>query len=424
MLTRLLSTCCLIATLCLPTGASALEGRVLDARSNQPVADALVTAGRNVVRTDALGMFRIDSAAATAVAARAPGYGRATQPIWLGAPGPVEFRLTPILPKALYLTFYGIGDKTLRGAALDLIGSTEANALVIDFKGDRGMVPFKSTVALTSEIGAQRITTVRDMRGMVDMLRQKNIYLIARIVVFKDDLLATAHPELAVRRKDGTLWRDREQLAWVDPFRTEVWNYNLDLAAEAAALGFDEIQFDYVRFPDASEPVFSRESTEQNRVDAITGFLAAARQRLAPFNVFVAADIFGYVCWNLNDTHIGQRIEALTPYLDYISPMLYPSGFQYGIPGYDNPVAHPQEIVALSLKRAGKRSGVSPLRFRPWLQAFRDYAFDRRPFTGKEVRQQIDAAESFGSGGWMLWNPRNDYSNSGLRERAASIARP
>jgi len=422
MVKQFLAASCIIVTLLLPAAAAALDGRVTDAQSGLPIADALVTSGQNVVRTDARGLFRIN-AFAPLIAVRAPGYGRAAQPIGPGAMQPVAISLAPILPKALYLTFYGIGDKTLRGAAINLIEHTEANALVIDIKGDRGMIPYKSAVARAGEVGAQRVTTVRDMRGMVEFLHQKHIYLIARVVVFKDDLLATAHPELAVRKKDGTVWHDREHLAWVDPFRTEVWNYNLDIAAEAAALDFDEIQFDYIRFPDTAEPVFSRESTEQSRVDAISGFLAAARQRLAPFNVFVSADIFGYVCWNLNDTRIGQRLEALTPYLDYLSPMLYPSGFQYGIPGYRDPVAHPYEIVSRSLKRAVQRSGISPLRFRPWLQAFRDYAFDRRPFTGKEVRQQIDAAESFGSGGWMLWNPRNDYSSSGLRLNAPSGAR-
>ena len=210
----------------------------------------------------------------------------------------------------------------------------------------------------------------------------------------------------------------------MDPFQKEVWDYNIDIAVEAARHGFDEIQFDYVRFPDATGLQFSMPNTEENRVKAISGFLAEARKRLTPYNVFLAADIFGYVCWNLNDTSIGQRIEDLAPLVDYLSPMLYPSTFQYGLPGYRIPVSHPREIVSLSLKRAEERTRLPSTHFRPWLQAFRDYAFDRRYFTGVEIGEQINAANQFSSDGWMLWNPRNDYTASasvdGLRRKRPS----
>jgi hypothetical protein len=164
-------------------------------------------------------------------------------------------------------------------------------------------------------------------------------------------------------------------------------------------------------------------NTEMNRIGAISGFLTEARKRLVPYNVFLAADIFGYVCWNLNDTSIGQRLEDLAYLVDYLSPMLYPSGFQYGIPGYRIPVVHPHEIVYLSLKRAKERTRLPSIRFRPWLQAFRDYAFDGRYFTGAEVREQINAAEEFGSDGWMLWNPGNVYSGSadGLKRKRPPV---
>jgi hypothetical protein len=156
-------------------------------------------------------------------------------------------------------------------------------------------------------------------------------------------------------------------------------------------------------------------NTEENRVNAISDFLTEARRRLTPYNVFLAADIFGYVFWNLNDTDIGQRLEDIAPLLDYISPMLYPSGFHYGIPGYRNPVANPYEIVYLTLKKAQERTHLPSIRFRPWLQAFRDYAFDKGHFTGKKIREQINAAEKFGSLGWMLWNPHNIYTRDGLK---------
>ncbi len=162
--------------------------------------------------------------------------------------------------------------------------------------------------------------------------------------------------------------------------------------------------------------MLSIENTEENRVKAISGFLAEAKKRLMPYNVFISADIFGYVSWNMNDTQIGQKLENLIHVIDYFSPMLYPSGFQFGIPGYRIPVANPHEIVYLSLKRSQERTKLEPIRFRPWIQAFRDYAFDRRYFTGKEIREQIDAAEKFGSHGWMLWNPKNQYTSEGLKK--------
>jgi hypothetical protein len=161
-------------------------------------------------------------------------------------------------------------------------------------------------------------------------------------------------------------------------------------------------------------------NTQENRVKAISGFLMEARKRLLPYNIFLSADIFGYVCWNLNDTHIGQTLEDLTSHVDYLSPMLYPSGFQYGIPGYRIPVTHSYEIVYLSLKRAQERTRLPSVRFRPWLQAFRDYAFDKRHFEDKEIRDQINAVEKFGSHGWMLWNSQNIYSKYGLKKEGLS----
>ena len=173
--------------------------------------------------------------------------------------------------------------------------------------------------------------------------------------------------------------------------------------------GFDEIQFDYVRFPDSKGVAFSQPSTEESRTKAITGFLEAAGKVLAPYNVMVSADIFGYVPWNEDDTHIGQKIAPILNVVDVVCLMLYPSGFHLGIPEYRNPVEHPYEIVHLTLKNAEKRTQVSSLRFRPWLQAFRDYAFSRKVFGKVEMQVQIRAAENFGTSGWMFWNAKNIY---------------
>ena len=383
---------------------------VVDHHTGQAIAGAVVTLDGENLNPDPQGLFPLTKAGGT-VKARAHGYQRAEQALPDPLPaGPLEVKLSPFTPKALYLSFYGVGSKALRGPAMKLIEETELNALVIDVKGDRGMIPYRSSVPLATEVGGQKIITVRDAEGLMALFKEKGVYTIARIVVFKDNLLASARPDLAVKTPSGEPWRDRESLAWVDPFRKEVWDYNIQIAVEAAKLGFDEIQFDYVRFPDSHSPRFSQPSTEEARVKAITGFLQEARSKLAPYNVFTAADIFGYVCWNLNDTDIGQKLDPIASAVDYLSPMLYPSGFQFGIPGFRNPVQNPYEIVYLSLKKAQERTKISPLRFRPWLQAFKDYAFDRRQFNGKELRDQISASEKFGSQGWMLWNPVNQYT--------------
>jgi len=392
------------------------KGKVIDLLTKRPVAGALVTLKNDIEWTDENGIFHM-KIPGEKVEIKAHGYMRARQVIHLPLnTSPHEINLVPFSPKGLYLSFYGIGDRTLRESAFRLIEETEVNSLVIDVKGDRGMIPYKSSIPLASEVGAQQIITVRDMSSLMKSLKEKGIYTIARIVVFKDNLLALKRPELSVRTQSGQTWHDRENLAWVDPFSKEVWDYNIDIAIEAAQYGFDEIQFDYVRFPDASAPRFSMPHTEENRVKAVSGFLKEAKERLMPYNVFLSADIFGYVCWNLNDTEIGQKLEDLVSSVDYLCPMLYPSGFQYGIPGYRIPVAHPYEIVYLTLKRAQERTRLPSVRFRPWLQAFRDYAFDRRYFKGKELQDQIHAAREFGSQGWMLWNPQNNYSEEGLKK--------
>jgi hypothetical protein len=387
------------------------SARVIDAITKEPIADAIVTIGTHPVRTDAQGRFGFDDAGPPTIHLRAVGYQRTVVQVEsLRSPGS-EIRLTPFHPRGLYLTVYGIGDKRLRNAALQLIDTTELNALVIDLKGDRGLVPYRSRIPLASSIGAQRVITIGDLNDLVKVLRVRGIYTIARIVVFKDNLLAGSRPDLAIHRRDGSIYRDREGLAWTNPYSRDVWNYNIDIALEAARSGFDEIQFDYVRLPDTPGLAYERPWTAEHRQAAVEGFLREARQALAPFNVFLAADVFGYICWNRNDTKIGQQLEHIANIVDYTSPMLYPSAFQFGIPGYRNPVEHPYQIIRLSLDEAAKRTSLSPLHFRPWLQGFRDYAFGGRPFTGGEVRAQIKAAEDFGSDGWMIWNPRNQYSS-------------
>jgi hypothetical protein len=392
-------------------GAPGVSGRVLDAVTGKPVAGAVVSCGNRQVITPADGAFSLP-AAGDRIRVRAAGYRRDD----ISTTAASDILLQPFSPKALYLSFYGIGSSQLLDPALRLIQNTELNALVIDVKGDRGMISFKVPIPLAGKIGAQRVITVRHPRALLASLKARGIYTIGRIVVFKDNLLATARPDLAVKTASGQVWRDGENLAWVDPFSSRAWDYNIAIAKQAAELGFDEIQFDYVRFPDTPGLRFSWVNNEENRVQAISGFLSAARKALQPYNVFISADVFGYVCWNRNDTHIGQSLDQLADAVDYISPMLYPSTFSHGVGRYKNPVANPYKVVLLSLNKARERTGLRAIRFRPWLQAFRDYAFDRRWFHQDAILAQTSASEEFGTDGWMLWNPRNVYDAIGLNQ--------
>lgn len=400
---------------------SQFAGSVTDAASGKPIPGAIVTLGSAVARADAKGQFRIDGNGATAYA-RAYGYGRTQAAATTQNAQQLQLKLSAITPHAVYLSFWGVGTASVREPVLKLAEQGLINSVVIDVKGDLGHLSFQTGVPMATEIGAQKITTVPDVHALIERLHKQGIYAIARIVTFKDNMLCGAKPEWAVRR-DGKTFKDREGLTWCDPFVPEVRKYNADLGVAAAKAGFDEVEFDYVRFPDAKGVEFSQESTDESRPKTINAFLTEAREKLLPYNVFLSADVFGYICWNEGDTGIGQKINDVSGILDYVSPMLYPSGFSFGIPNYRDPVAHPYEIVRLTLDRGGQRTKVDPVRFRPWLQAFADYAFDKRQFGGKEIQAQIRAAQDFGADGWLLWNPRNVYSAADLgnvtQERAA-----
>lgn len=383
------------------------SGRVIDAKTKKPLEGAIVTLGTEVVRTKADGTFQIHGAGEN-LKLRSPGYARLNYDLAKLTGSSVEIPLTPLKIKALYLTVYGTASDKIRNAALDAVKRNNMNALVIDVKGDRGFIPFKVNIPLAEQIGAQKTILIKDMPALIAELKKQNLYLIGRIVVFKDDMLAAANPQLAVK-KNGQVFKDREHLRWVDPFRKEVWNYNIAIAKAAAEVGFDEIQFDYVRCPDTKGIVFSQPSNMNTRTAAISGFLETAHKALAPYNVMVAADIFGYVPWNTDDTGIGQQIDRAVNAVDIVSLMLYPSGFHLGIPNYRNPIQHSYEIVYLTLKKARERTQASPLRFRPWLQAFRDYAFRGGDFGEARMKLQIKAADDFGASGYMFWNPRNVY---------------
>ncbi len=403
-----------------------IHGRVLDADSGVPLRGTSIWAGAIEAVTDAEGRFsvQIGLGQPAALVVKTPGYER--KRLTLGGED-ATIKLRPQAVRAAYLTYYGVGERRIRERVLDLVGRTELNAVVIDVKGDRGLIPYRTEVQAAVEAGALGPVIIKDFDAQIASLKAQGIYTIARIVAFKDNVLANHRKDLAIiDTRTGRPWLDNEKLAWVDPFREEVWDYAIAIAKEAAAKGFDEIQFDYVRFPTDGKLSVARYSQPNNsatRLPAIAAFLAKARRELGPMGVFLAADLFGYTAFNPNDTDIGQRIEELAPYLDYICPMVYPSGYHLGIPGYRNPVAHPYEIVRESVRLFRQRSQHTKVQVRPWLQDFRDYAFDRRVFGVREVRAQMRGAADGGAVGWMLWNPRNDYTADALRPRTVALRR-
>jgi hypothetical protein len=392
-----------------------VTGRVMDLE-RRPISGAPIVTHDREVRADVEGAFELEGLRPdTTLLVKVPGYEKVTiSP----TKGPIEVVLRPKVVKAAYLTYFGVADRGIRGRVMDLLAKTELNAVVIDVKGDRGWIPYRTEVPEALAAGAQGPVILKDFGAMLAELKAGGVYMIARIVTFKDNVLAKARPDLAViDTRTGQPWTDAERLAWVDPFRQEVWKYNIAIAREAALKGFDEIQFDYVRFPTdgrIGQARYAKPANKTTRLPTIAAFLEQARRELAPLGVFVAADIFGYAAFNENDTDIGQRIEELAPHLDFICPMVYPSGYHLGIPGYRNPVMNPYQVVYESVRLIRKRANPHVVRVRPWLQDFRDYAFDKRVFGPVEIRAQIKGSDDGGAAGWMLWNPRNDYTAAAL----------
>jgi len=334
---------------------------------------------------------------------------------WCGSLGRAKdaSSLPVFTPEGLYLTPFGLAHRGLREHALMVAREGKLNALVIDFKGDRGYLTTVCDLPFAKEVGANGRPTIKDLPSLLEELKGQGFYLIARIVVFKDDQTGRAKPEWAVKRFDGSLYVDREGLVWTDPFRDEVREYNLDLAEEAAIMGFDEIQFDYIRFPVPHDDlVFSKKHSREARVGAIAGFLKEAQQRMHPFAIPVSADIFGYVPWNQGDVQIGQDFEPLLDTTDSLCLMLYPSGYHAGIPGLaGSTVLFPGETVRRTLQQASSRKNAhgSKTLLLGWLQNFKDYTSLKKPYQAKEIRAQIEAMREAGSG-FFLWDPSNKYT--------------
>jgi hypothetical protein len=405
-----------------PAWPERVTGRVVDAQK-QPLARASVVNGGTEIFTEADGAFTLTKPRGPVIV-KLPGYEKVTL---TARPEPLEVVLKTQAIKAAYLTYYGVMDRAIRTRVFDLVDKTELNAVVIDVKGDRGWILYKTDVPMAVSVGAQGPAVYKDFDNVMAALKARGVYTIARIVTFKDNVLASARPDLAIiDTRTGKPWIDNENLAWVDPFREETWAYNIAIAQEAVRKGFDEVQFDYVRFPTdgkLSAAKYAKPNNKDTRLPTIAAFLERARKQIGPLGAFVAADVFGYTAFNENDTDIGQRVEELTPHLDFICPMVYPSGYHRGIPGFRNPVENSYHVVHESVRLTKKRAAHTVVRVRPWLQDFKDYAFDKRIFGVTEVKAQIKGSDDAGGSGWMLWNPKNDYTGAALRGKGTIAAK-
>lgn len=377
-------------------------GRVLDA-DGQPLQGAMVISGDRTAVSTGDGTFELTGVAPGAeVTVQASGYEDAD----IAIPDTMEFgdiALDKVMIKGVYANKGLLGTPGGIDSLIEIANTTEINAVVVDIK--EYTVFYDSQVQFFRDAGT--VDPIYDVNEVVTKLRENDIYIIARLVVFQDPFVAEARPDLAVMDSStGDLWRNDIGLAWVDAFHEEVWDANIALSLEALSLGFDEIQYDYVRFPsdgDLSVAEFSQEYNAESRQAAITEFVRRSYEAIHAANGKLSADLFGYITLVDDEQFIGQRFTELEPYLDYVSMMIYPSHFSEGniasAPGHPND--YPYETILESLERAEQLVPGSGAKFRPWLQDF-DYG-GLRDYTAEDVRAQIDAAEDFGASGWLLW---------------------
>ena len=282
-------------------------------------------------------------------------------------------------------------------------------ALELDVKDENGEIGFMTrSVPLAVSIGAAR--DYYDARDAVRRAHDRGIYVIGRIVVFEDPVLSHARPDLAVRRTDGSVWRDAAGLGWTNPYNQRVWKYNVDVAIAAARAGFDEIMFDYVRFPsdgDVDAAVYRGKGSLERR-QAMPAFLRYARSRLDPFGVRISAAVFGLSA--ARDLGIGQLPRQMAPHLDTVYAMTYPSLFGAGELGLEDPSRAPGATVARALRRFELALRGRDALVVPWVQ---DFSFSV-PYELDEVRAQIDAARISGAKGYMLWNAEGLYTDGAL----------
>lgn len=389
--------------------AATISGVIVDAAS-EPIWDATILSGSNFTRTAEDGTFQLANVAlGSDVRVWASGYADQTVP----SAATLNVTLERQDIKAVYLTGAHLTDEASIQNIIDLAQTTEVNAVVIDMK--EGTVYYDTGVQFF--IDAEAVTPAFDPASLVQRFKDAGLYTIARIVVFNDPVVAENRPDLAVQTTDGQIWRGSNGNAWVNPYLQELWQPNIDLGIEAANMGFDEIQFDYVRFPsdgDLSTAEFGQEHTysEDERVSTIVNFLSMARDQLTAHGVKTAADVFAIVAIYPDDQGIGQRFADFTQVVDYISPMAYPSHFTSGPLGMDVPPnEEPYETLQITMNSAASKVPGMVLKIRPWLQ---DFTMGDPPYGVEQVGDEIRGTMEGGASGWMLWNPDSEFTTGAL----------
>lgn len=367
-----------------------VTGHVRDNLGN-PLGGSVVTVSgiETVVGPD--GWFLVTDVPFGEVVAARPGW-QSTKVPWDGTANPIDIRLEPIRVRALRVSAYVAEREDAFASLLDLAERTVINALVFDTKQEGGTVLYATDVAEANEIGA--VSVKYDPVAYLAAAHALGLYTITRIVTFEDGIRVRARPELKIAGE------------WIDPRIREGWEYPIALAEEACHIGFDEIQFDYVRFPAGKTAGVSgqRNLTQEERVGVVRDFLELARSRLHPLGCALSADIFGIVVSTPDDQGIGQMPEEVSLVTDFVSPMVYPSHYSLGWLGFADPNDFPHAVTADALDHGIPRVA-SPALLRPWLQAFW--------WTDAEIKESIRAAEERGTG-WMLWNAAGNYSQAAL----------
>ncbi|MCK4738010.1 MAG: GTP-binding protein [Sulfurimonas sp.] len=377
---------------------------ILDKNTSLPIENATISDSSYSVNSDENGTFIIQSSEKS-LHVKACGY----RPYEINVDeNKTIIKLKSFTAKALYLSFWHASNNSNRFKdVLEVIEKAKLNTIVVDVKNEYGSTSFFTSFEQANRYGAHKKRTNRNIQQFIELMRSKNIYTIARIVTFKDELQASNNLDYAIKRADGSIWRNHDDMAWVDPFDKRAHKYTIAIAEEAAKVGFDEINFDYIRFPAKTGLVFSKENTQKNRLKAIESFLSSAQNKLRKYGVFISVDTYGNICWSKDDNNIGQTVESLSKHSDYLAPMLYPSGFATGSFFFKYPAEHPHAVVYRSIKNIKDRIDLK--RVRPWLQYFKDYSYTKIYYRKFEVNEQIRATEDINTSGWMMWSPSSRY---------------
>lgn len=313
--------------------------------------------------------------------------------------------------RALYINRFAAQNSKKMKHLIAVADSTEINAFVIDIKDEFGLSWHSSDPLLQRNEGS--MNKVANLPALVDTLRAHGILPIARMVMFKDSVAARNNPSHIILKADGTPWRDKKGVTWVNPYSHAIWDYNFRVADEAVKMGFGEIQFDYVRFPEPYKSLPAQvfpEAAGRSKPDVLRELLTTARARYNKMGVRLTADIFGLVTTVRGPLEVGQDWEKVSPAVDVVLPMVYPSLYPHGAFGIRIPNAEPQKTVFIAITSARMRDaklGITiPEHVRPWLQAF---TLGAPRYGPAEVEAQKQAVYDAGYDGWVLWNPGSKY---------------